>query len=612
MSFDELQREEKKYSSHLSSSFKVSFFLAQIWHDVEDMKLALTIIQASNLSLRSNGDQPYSFITGKMLFEDRGFDMFETKIIHSSNPIFNETFVFHEVETVDVLHLEVLLWDKKQYQTDKQSYHLQNNDEPDEFLGMVQLPLSEANLDDEPRWYELRDRQTRKPSTSSVTFKSSSIESGDSCRKMPPLLASKKPTATRPISRLAAQHNRKIPSTNAHHPLAKNRHSQSGSLTNTNVIGRNSNSIEDEEHEENNGRHRSIITVQSVKLKRRISKGLYKIFDIHGRRHSEIVSKSADNSPTIRPLNLSTTNRIDTEDEMELAVTVTSVGNGPAVTFEDAQITISKSPRHSIISTTHPEDTSSPTLVRPIPLQQMPIGQLLIPYIPSSRHSSISGSRKSSAASYCESDDDIDRYFTFPEQRDDENNESNNVQTHTVGPGQVTPRNYENMINDFIYMGQIQLGLIVTKGLLEIDVICARGLERVIDENHHQGAAAAAKPDDMPPDTYVKTFVFLLFVSSRFHFQRSISFFFFRYLRTGTRRVQKRKTGTIKANFNPTYQTKLKYNACNVMGKISLNFLDVKRFPFLKVDVFRSPFGNVQENLRKINALAKLLFNWII
>lgn len=40
-----------------------------------------------------------------------------------------------------------------------------------------------------------------------------------------------------------------------------------------------------------------------------------------------------------------------------------------------------------------------------------------------------------------------------------------------------------------------------------------------------------------------------------------------RYLRTGTRRVQKRKTSTIKASFDPEYHSKLKYNACNVMGK---------------------------------------------
>jgi len=44
-----------------------------------------------------------------------------------------------------------------------------------------------------------------------------------------------------------------------------------------------------------------------------------------------------------------------------------------------------------------------------------------------------------------------------------------------------------------------------------------------------------------------------------------------RYLRTGTRRVQKRKTATIKASSNPDYHAKLTYNACNVMGNIFLS-----------------------------------------
>ncbi len=42
---------------------------------------------------------------------------------------------------------------------------------------MVVLPLTEANLDDEPRWYELRDKPIRKTSNTSVTFKSSSNDS---------------------------------------------------------------------------------------------------------------------------------------------------------------------------------------------------------------------------------------------------------------------------------------------------------------------------------------------------------------------------------------------------------------------------------------------------
>jgi hypothetical protein len=49
----------------------------------------------------------------------------------------------------------------------------------------------------------------------------------------------------------------------------------------------------------------------------------------------------------------------------------------------------------------------------------------------------------------------------------------------------------------------------------------------------------------------------------------AIEYFIFvnRYLRTSTRRVQKRKTATIKGSYNPEYHAKLKYNACNVMGK---------------------------------------------
>ena len=472
---------------------------------MEDLKLALTIIQAGNLPLRPNGDQPYTFITGKMLFEDRGFDMFETKVIHSSNPIYNETFVFHEVDTVDVLHLEVLLWDKKQHLTDKHTTHSQSADESDEFLGMIQLPLREANLEDEPRWYELRDRQTRKPSTSSVTFKSSSAESGDSCRKMPPLLSAVKhrertksssDLAVRTLNRLTTttartDSRRKHSTIQSNTVVSKSRIARRGSLSSSAAPSMMMTSIDDEDNDEPHARQKSTITVQSVKLRRRISKGILKLFDLHTRRFSEIVPKPSESSPTQKLSSQGPVN-IDTDDEMELPV---------GVTFESTTVLINRSPRQSIASMTHPDEQSSPPLIRPIPLQQMPIGQLMLPYIPSSRHSSISGSRKSSAASYCESEDDIDRYFTLSEQREQQANETTNVQTHTVGPGQVTPRNYENMINDYIYMGQIQLGLIVTKGLLEIDVICARGLERVIDENNH----SPARSEDLPPDTYVKT-----------------------------------------------------------------------------------------------------------
>jgi hypothetical protein len=423
-----------------------------------------------------------------MIFEDRGFDMFETKIIHSSNPVYNETFVFHEVETVDVLHLEVFLWDKKQYQKDNPTIH-NSTDESDEFLGMIQLPLNEANLEDEPRWYELRDRQTRKPSTSSVTFKSSSAESGDSFRKMPPLLSVNKPTERTKSSTdllMRAINRSTTKKINSHRKTSSMEKAvHRASITNSTIPSIIMTNIDNDENDEQNRRRTSSITVQSVTLKRRISRGILKLFDVQSRRYSETTPKSLS-TPTARKLSTQIHPNLDSEDDLDPPV---------SVTFENTTFFTNKSPRQSV------QDEQQQLLVRPIPLQQMPIGQLMLPYIPSSRHSSISGSRKSSGTSYCESDDDIDRYFTLSEQQQERTNENNNVQTHTVGPGQVTPRNYENMINDYIHMGQIQLGLIVTKGLLEIDVISGKGLERVIDDSSNSGA----RNEEIPPDTYVKT-----------------------------------------------------------------------------------------------------------
>jgi hypothetical protein len=504
--------------------------VAQIWHDVDELKLALTVIQAGNLPFRSNGDQPYTYITGKMLYEDRGFDMFETKVIHSSNPIYNETFVFHDVDTVDVLRLEILLWDKKQ--STQTNNTTNDNDDSDEFIGMIQLPMSEASLDDEPRWYELRDRQARKPSTSNVTFKSSSADKADSFRHMLPSFRSNKSQEQDKSSKdhLARSSNRistKKRTKTSQSLSASRKHSaipvpnnvydkkslqrasiadpSGGSSLKTNM---NSNSHSDDDDDDNDDnddddddmhKHRrgskrpSILIVQSEKLKRRISQGLLKLFDGQTKHTNDGLTSKLTSSQTTRKLSAHMPSNTDSDDEIESSMTLA---------IDHSMSMQNKSPRHSIISGVHQDEQQTPT-IRSIPLQQTPIGQLMLPYIPSSRHSSISGSRKSSAASYCDSDDDIDRYFTFTEPQPvqkDELYEGSNVQTHTVGPGQVTPRNYENMINDFIHMGQIQLGLIVTKGLLEIDIMCARCLQKVLDDSNHGTNIA-----DIPPDTYVKT-----------------------------------------------------------------------------------------------------------
>ena len=481
------------------------------------MQLALTIIQASNLPLRPNGDQPYAYIAGKMLFEDRGFDIFETKVIHSSNPIFNETFVFHDVDSVDVLRLEISLLDRKQT-----NHNHGSNDEIDEFIGIIQLPLSEANLEDEPRWYELRDRQARKSSTSNVTFHSSSTERSDHLRSTVPMVRlqpdveiidppaesssnsmirtnTEKPSSPKMTSATSRKHS--VVQILKNSPNHKNRQrasiaDPSGILATRSQSQNHSYHIEDDDdfHDEpqNDVRRQSVLVTQSTKLSRRISQGLLKLIDINHRRFSESTPK-LPKSPTKRKLSAQARSNTDSEDDPEVPITMT---------IDSSSVSNTKSPRQSVVSNSN-QDEFQQTSMRSIPLSQMPIGQLMLPYISSSRHSSVSGSRKSSAASYCDSDDDIDRYFNFPDQQQDSNEElcqHGTVQTHQVGPGQVAPRNYENTINDRIHMGEIQLGLIVTKGLLEIDVICCRGLQKIVNEINN-----STNSEEIPPDTYVKT-----------------------------------------------------------------------------------------------------------
>lgn len=72
-----------------------------------------------------------------------------------------------------------------------------------------------------------------------------------------------------------------------------------------------------------------------------------------------------------------------------------------------------------------------------------------------------------------------------------------------LGPGQIRPRGFRLAAGRY---GELKLGLLMTKGQLEVDVVCARGL-------------AQRYSSDNAPDTYVKC-----------------------YLRDGDRWLQKRKT----------------------------------------------------------------------
>lgn len=97
-----------------------------------------------------------------------------------------------------------------------------------------------------------------------------------------------------------------------------------------------------------------------------------------------------------------------------------------------------------------------------------------------------------------------------------------------LGPGQVMPK---LDVDKDGTRGDIKLGLMISKGQLEIDIICAKGLR--------------ATTTGLKPDTYVKTSL----------------------IGSNGKRIQKKRTKTIRSTADPLFVYKLKYSACNVLGR---------------------------------------------
>ncbi|XP_048525031.1 regulating synaptic membrane exocytosis protein 1 [Dendroctonus ponderosae] len=94
-----------------------------------------------------------------------------------------------------------------------------------------------------------------------------------------------------------------------------------------------------------------------------------------------------------------------------------------------------------------------------------------------------------------------------------------------LGPGQIKPRGFKFSSTKPV---ETKLGLLMTKGQLEVEIICARHI--------------ASK--ESPPDTYVKC-----------------------YLRDGERWLQKKKTRVCRHSCEPQFRQTLKYQACDVLGR---------------------------------------------
>ncbi|KAK7476058.1 hypothetical protein BaRGS_00032685, partial [Batillaria attramentaria] len=140
-------------------------------------------------------------------------------------------------------------------------------------------------------------------------------------------------------------------------------------------------------------------------------------------------------------------------------------------------------------------------------------------------------SRANSSSSFFMSDDssDGDLYSPTSVTPDRPAPEGDDI-TSILGPGQVPPK----PSSETLVCGDVKLGLAVSKGQLEVDIICVRGLHRT--PHSHLPAYA--------PDTYVKT-----------------------YLVEGHKTIQKKKTQVVKASADPIFRRKIKYSACNVHGR---------------------------------------------
>ncbi|XP_031367771.1 regulating synaptic membrane exocytosis protein 1 isoform X3 [Apis dorsata] len=109
-----------------------------------------------------------------------------------------------------------------------------------------------------------------------------------------------------------------------------------------------------------------------------------------------------------------------------------------------------------------------------------------------------------------------------------------------LGRGQVPPKGFK--ITAGGQSGEVKLGLCLSKGTLEVEVICARDI---------------CPGEKEEPDTYVKT-----------------------YLRDGDRWLQKRKTRVVRHSRNPQYRQTIKYSSCDALGRNLLVMLWEKKQAF--------------------------------
>ncbi|XP_076230361.1 regulating synaptic membrane exocytosis protein fife isoform X2 [Nomia melanderi] len=134
-----------------------------------------------------------------------------------------------------------------------------------------------------------------------------------------------------------------------------------------------------------------------------------------------------------------------------------------------------------------------------------------------------------------------------------------------LGRGQVSPKGFK--MNNGPQNGEVKLAFCLSKGTLEVEVICARDI---------------CPADREEPDTYVKT-----------------------YLRDGDRWIQKRKTRVVRHKRNPEYRQTIKYNSCDALERNLLVMLWEKKQAFES----NQGLGGAEVNLDRL-PLTRLTVDW--
>ncbi|KAL5021135.1 hypothetical protein ScPMuIL_000290 [Solemya velum] len=448
--------EIKKCERKLNGRIEVQFM-----YSAQTRSLKINILQAEMLSEggENTGREPNPLAMIYILPCRNALLSCETEtLFNTSSPKWNQTFVFEDIEENEVLTktLEITLWNKRELQ--------------DQFLGEVLLDLHDANLDDDPVWYNLEDHDENSSPLPQrrISFPYSSD------------MSTATSGATSSVGMTPSPNREASPSTTS---ISHQYHIMQRSADNSPLS--------------------------------------------HGRARDH--SSSGHSSPIISPdsprdLPFPVSYRNSFTDKIRRTVS-------HAVHKMSSNLSLSDHKRDydsDAGSLRRSSDESRPSRMKDnvSPMSRRSAGSsanfdMMAPPFPLSRTNSFS-------SFFTDNDSEVN---------DDPSNGNQNSSicrmtpegddiTSILGPGQVKPKPSQEQS----VQGDLKLGFMVTKGQLEVDVISAKSLSRVLCP--------------LPPDTYVKT-----------------------YLVEGAKIIQKKKTHIVKSNFNPIYRRKIKYSACNIHGR---------------------------------------------